>query len=299
MAHCIAIVSQKGGVGKTTLSANLAAALAELEFKTLLVEADPQGSVIQLFGLDRFDLHHGLFGALRDGEAASGAVHRGLRSNLDLLPANVWSHEEELLYLDALRRNPLALEVVMEQMKETYDFVIVDCPPALGSITRAALAAADRYLIPVQAEMLNLSTIPRFHQLAHRVREAHNPDLSLEGIVVTMADGRTRHTEEVVRNLRKEHGPDVFETLIPRSIRVAEEGMKGRPTVIGAPRSRAGLAFQALTEELLHRRFREEEDGDAETDSAPSGEETPAKESTDEGWGTVVELPLRQRLGKL
>jgi chromosome partitioning protein len=276
-------------VGKTTVSANLAAALAELEFTTLLVEADPQGSVIQLFGLDRFDLHRGLFGTLHEGEAAGETVHRGLRTNLDLLPANVWSHEEEMIYLDAFRKNPLALEVVLEQLKENYDFVILDCPPALGPITRAALAAADRYLLPVQAEMLNLSTISRFHQLAHRVREEYNPGLSLGGIVVTMADNRTRHTEEVVQNLREEHGPDVFETLIPRSIRVAEEGPKGRPTVVGAPRSRAGLAFQAFAEEFLHRRYREDET-DPETEGA-SGENG-NRPNADDGREGVVELPL-------
>jgi len=293
MAHCIAVVSQKGGVGKTTVSANLAAALADLEFSTLLVEADPQGSVIQLFGLDRYDLHRGLLGALREGEPAGEAVHRGLRTNLDLLPANVWSHEEELLYLDALRRSPLAIEVVLEQLKSAYDYIILDCPPALGPITRAALAAADRYLIPVQAEMLNLSTISRFHQLAHRVREEHNPNLSLEGIVVTMADNRTRHTEEVVRHLRDEHGPDVFETLIPRSIRVAEEGVKGRPTVVGAPRSRAGLAFGAFTEELLHRRFREQGEDAEGAGTSPADERDTGTESSDEGWGRVVEFPIR------
>jgi chromosome partitioning protein len=251
--NSIAVVSQKGGVGKTTLAANLAVSFQQLEFRTLLVEVDPQGSLLRLFGLDRYDLHHGLFGALTGEASDGGFIEPNLVEGLDLIPANVWSHMEEVQYLDVFRRDPTALRSVIAPFREKYDFIIMDCPPGLGSTTRAALTAADRYLVPVQAEAMNLTSLPRLQQLAETVREAHNPGLILDGYVVTMADTRTRHANQVIRSLKDSFGPAVFRTVIPRSIRVAEESAKGRPTVDGAPYTPAGLAFGTLTEEILTR----------------------------------------------
>lgn len=252
----LAIASQKGGVGKTTLAANLAVALRDLEFRTLLVEVDPQGSLIRLFGLDRFDLQQGLFGAIR-GERPAAESLEHLHPSLDLLPSNVWSHEEEVQFLETAHRDPRVLERILEPLLETYDYVVLDLPPGLGPLTRAGLAAADRYLVPVQAESMNLGTLPRLEQLVQEVRATHNPNLALDGYVATMVDGRTRHAAEVLDTLRQHHGASLLHTVIPRSIRVAEESGRGKPTLASRPRSRAGRAFGDLAEELLSRHARE------------------------------------------
>ena len=290
MGICLALVSQKGGVGKTTLSANLAAAFADLRFRTLLVEVDPQGSLIQCFGLDRFDLHEGLFGCVTSESPPRSGVETKLADNLDLLPANVWSHEEEGLYLERLSERPGLLRDLLGSALTRYDYLVLDCPPALGPLTRAALAAADRYLVPIQAESMNLSNLSRLERLAGEVRTDLNPELVREGYVVTMADTRTRHANTIIEKLSREFPRDLLQTIIPRSIRIAEDVSRGRPTV-NAGKSRAGAAFQSLAEEILSRHSRERAGREAEENPR-----VPADDEAD--WDRVLDEADRRDAGE-
>jgi chromosome partitioning protein len=176
-----------------------------------------------------------------------------IRPNLDLLPANVWSHEEELAFLDLLGADPTLLRRVLDPVVDRYEVILLDCPPGLGPMTRAALIAADRYLVPVQAESMNMGTLPRLELLADRVRQDQNPGLTLEGYVATMVDARTRHATDILEELSALYSDRFFKTSIPRSVRVAEESARGRPSVAARARTRAAEAFQALAEEMLFR----------------------------------------------
>ena len=173
------------------------------------------------------------------------------------MPVNIWSHEEEDTYVAAVKQEPMGLRRVVQTFSDEYDYILLDCPPALGPLTHAALSAVDRYLVPVQAEAMNLSSLGRLENLASQIRATSNPGLQLEGHVVTMAAMRTRHAAHIIEKLGQDPGTFLINTVIPRSIKVAEEAIKGRPTVTLSSNNRAARAFQTLAEEILSRHSRE------------------------------------------
>lgn len=257
MGQILAIVSSKGGVGKTTTAVNLAAAFASLDFPSLLVEADPQCGLVTSFGYDRFDIPRGLSQIVRGEVRIEDATFETPVRGLHLVSSNVWTQDEEALYLDAFERDPLALRRATAPLRASYDYVVIDAPPMLGPITVAVLAAADRFIVPVPTEPHAVRALGRLLEAAELVRSRYNPELRFDGIALTMMDSRTRLTQTLADELRGRYADQVYRSTIPRSVKLAEIPGTGRPLAVGAPASRGGRAYAALAEEILLQHARE------------------------------------------
>lgn len=257
MGQILAIVSSKGGVGKTTTAVNLAAAFASLSFPALLVEADPQCGLVASFGYDRFDIPRGLSQIVRGEVRIEDATFETPVKALHLVSSNVWTQDEEALYLDAFERDPLALRRATAPLRAAYDYIVIDAPPMLGPITVAVLAAADRFIVPVPTEPHAVRALGRLLEAAELVRSRYNPELHFDGIALTMVDGRTRLAQSLADDLRSRYVDQVYQSIIPRSVRLAEIPTSGKPLAVAAPASRGGRAYAALAEEVLLQHARE------------------------------------------
>jgi chromosome partitioning protein len=257
MGQVLAIVSSKGGVGKTTTAVNLSAAFASFNFPTLLVEADPQCGLAANFGFDRFEIPVGLADVTRGNSRLEETTYETPVQGLHLVSCNVWTQEEELAYLSSMERDPLVLRQAMETLREAYDYIVIDCPPMTGPITMAVLAAADRFVIPVQTEPHAARSLQRLLDFSQHVRSRCNPGLRFDGVALTMFDSRTRLSETVAGEVRGKSPDQVFSTVIPRHVRLAEIHPSGRPLVVAAPASRGARAYSSLAEEILLKHARE------------------------------------------
>ena len=240
-------------MGKTTTAVNLAASLAAAEHACLLVDLDPQGNATSAFGIEGISPH--IYEALL-GEATLLEVTR--RTELDflhLVPSgtDLVGAEIELVEIEARERR---LRRALEPAAALYDYVIIDCPPSLGLLTLNALTAADSVLIPLQAEYYALEGLARLTQTISRVRQALNPDLELEGIVITMLDRRANLARQVSEEVREHFGERVYETVIPRNVRLSEAPSHGKPILLYDVRSAGAVSYLRLAEELLKRRTR-------------------------------------------
>lgn len=251
MGYVYAIANQKGGVGKTTSTVNLAACFAAAGRQTLVVDLDPQCNATVTLGLDR-DVRPSSYDTLC-GEVSVAAAARPTRTdNLWIVPANL-DLAGASVELPGLERSEYRLRDGLGPVRERFAATFLDCPPSLGPITVNALAAADRAIVPVQAEYLALEGLVQFLDTLQTVRRRLNPSLVLTGIVVTMTDDRTRLSQDVEHEL-KEHFTDlVLSTVIPRSVRLAEAPSFGMPVIEHAPDSRAAAAYRALAEEIAAR----------------------------------------------
>jgi chromosome partitioning protein len=250
LARVISIANQKGGVGKTTTAINLAAALAASELRVLLIDSDPQGNSTTGVGVEKSAERTTLYNVLLRETMLASAISPTQFDGLTLVPADQNLVATNLDLVDAENRER-RLQVAVEPIKSDYDYVIVDCPPALDLLTLNALVASDAVLIPIQCEFFALEGISQLIDTVDRVKEAFNPRLKILGVLLTMYDDRTNLTRQVETDLREFFGKEVFQTVIPRSIRLAEAPSFGKPILAYDPRSRGAEAYIQLAKEIL------------------------------------------------
>jgi chromosome partitioning protein len=250
LARIIALVNQKGGVGKSTTAVNLGAALAVQGERVLVVDADPQGNTTTGFGVDKARLHRDIYDVLLQETAIDDAIVSTELERLMLLPATINLAGAEIELVSALSRETRMRQAIAP-IASRYDFVLIDCPPSLGLLTINALTAAGECIIPVQAEYYALEGLSQLTAVVRRVREALNPPLHVSGVLVTMFDGRTRLAMEVIDELEKFFPEQMFKTQIPRNIRLSEAPSFGKPVILFDVKSRGAQAYLALAREML------------------------------------------------
>ena len=252
MPRVIAISNQKGGVGKTTTAVNLAAALARAGFQTLLVDVDPQGNASSGLGHPKHQAPWGVAEAMLGLEALSTCVIQTDQPGLELAAATpaLVGAEIEMVNLPNRERR---LAVALAELSKPYDFVLIDTPPSLGLLTLNALVAADGVLVPLQAEYYAMEGLGELVRTIGAIRRGLNPRLVRDGIVLTMTDGRTRLGREVEAQAREVFGNEVFQTIIPRAVRLAEAPSHGKSIFGYDPSSRSAAAYAALADELIAR----------------------------------------------
>ena len=250
MAHIYVFANQKGGVGKTTTAVNLGAYLAANGKHVLLIDLDPQANATSSLGIDKSQVEKSIYDTLIGDTPLTDVVQLTKRVHLDLAPSATALSGAEV-ELVAMPGREKQLRRAVEGVSASYDYLLVDCPPSLGLLTVNALVAAHGVIVPVQCEYLALEGLTRLMQTIRIVRKSLNPRLTVRGMLMTMYDGRTRLSQQVVDEVRR-HFPDrVFNTVVPRSIRLGEAPSYGEPILSYAPSSSGGLAYAQLASELL------------------------------------------------
>ena len=250
MGRIIAVANQKGGVGKTTTAINLAASLALSEQRTLLVDCDPQGNTTAGIGFPKDPARRTLYNAMLLGEPLERIILKTQIDGLDLIPAdkNLVGAEVELV---AAENREYQLQRLLQHLRGNYEYILMDCPPALGLLTLNALTAADSVLVPIQCEYLALEGVSELLDTLMRIRRTLNPNLAIEGIVLTMYDERTTLSKQVASDLRSFFGGQVFESIIPRNVRLAEAPSHGKPIHFYDIHSRGAEAYTNLAKEVI------------------------------------------------
>ena len=250
MRQVIAVLNQKGGVGKTTTAINLGAYLAKAGKSVLIVDFDPQGNATSGLGLNKTDLQATIYDALLNKTGVERIVMETSVEGLFILPANPNLAAAEVELVSQMQREQILKDVLSPL---SYDVILIDCPPSLGLLTLNALTAAQHLLIPVQAEYYALEGLSQLLSTMQRVRAGLNPQLDLLGVIVTMYDGRTSLSDQVYKELQKHFGAKLLDTIIPRNVRLAEAPSHGKPIADHDKWSKGARAYKALSKEILRR----------------------------------------------
>ena len=252
MARIISVANQKGGVGKTTTTVNLGASLAFVGKKILLVDSDAQGNATSGLGIRKPDVTHYIYDVLVNEVPIQDAIYPTSRENLDIVPATLQLAGAEIELTSMMARES-RLKMALNEVKDQYDFILIDCPPSLGHLTINAFTASDSILIPVQCEYYALEGLSQLLNTVRLVQKHFNPELEIEGVLLTMYDARTNLGAEVVEEVRRYFQEKVYDTIIPRNIRLSEAPSHGMSIIDYDIRSKGAEVYQALAKEVLTR----------------------------------------------
>lgn len=250
MAKIIAIFNQKGGVGKTTININLSACIAKKRKKVLVIDIDPQGNTTSGLGIDRSEIEYTLYDCLIDNIDTQKAVNSTYMKNLDIIASDVELSGAEIEIATKENRETI-LKNKIDEVKDNYDYIFIDCPPSLGILTINALAAVDSVIIPIQCEYYALVGVSQLMDTIKLIKKSINKNIKIEGVVMNMFDGRTILSKQVVEQVRTYFKDYVFETMIPRNVRLAESPSFGLAITDFDAKSKGAQAYTALANEFL------------------------------------------------
>jgi chromosome partitioning protein len=252
MGRAIVIANQKGGVGKTTTSINLSASLAKLGQKVLVIDMDPQGNTTSGLGIDKEQAEHTVYELLLGEDTLQECLQRDIFENLSIIPSNINLAAAEIELIGVEEKEYLLKNAVAE-VKDEFDFIIIDCPPSLNMLTINSMCAGDTVLVPIQCEYYALEGLSQLMHTIGLVQDRLNPDLEIEGVVFTMYDARTNLSLQVVENVKANLDQNIYKSIIPRNVRLAEAPSYGMPITEYDAKSTGADAYHRLAEEVIHR----------------------------------------------
>lgn len=252
MAKTVSVINQKGGVGKTTTAVNLSAAVGALGKRVLLVDIDPQGNSTSGYGINKRDIKNSTYDMLINGVKASEILINTKFKNVDLLPSNINLAGAEVEMIGSEKRESL-VKMALAEIWGNYDFIFLDCPPSLGLITINALCASDSFLVPIQCEYYALEGLAQLMATVRQIKRLYNPNIEIEGVLLTMYDGRLNLTSQVVDEVKRFFPQKVYSTSIPRNVRLSEAPSFGEPVMYYDKNSKGAAAYAALAEEFLRK----------------------------------------------